>query len=317
MVSLEGSRRTRVGVVGTGYWARWCHATVLDRRRDVEFVGFYGRSLERAKDAANEVGGEAFDDLEHFLGRVDAVSFAVAPDAQAEIAVRAAQAGKHVLLEKPIALDETSAVEVVEATEAAGVAVQTFMTLLHQDKVITWLRELDDLAAVHGPWDGAALTWTASIYAADSPYAGSAWRRERGGLWDLAPHLLALLDRLLSPVATVDAVRGNNDTVTLSTTHARGETAVVTASIDAPPGTEVAEAMVWGPSGRRRLELPTGSLLEAFDTALDEWLYGISHGTPPHLDARHGLALLRTVGAAERSIAENRRQPVPHRDPAD
>src|SRR3954462_4549177 len=93
----------RFGVLGTGFWAEHVHAAALAEHPDAELVGVWGRDLAKAKavGAAFDVAGYA--DVDELLADVAAVSSSLRPDVQVPLAVRAAEAGKHLLLEKPIA----------------------------------------------------------------------------------------------------------------------------------------------------------------------------------------------------------------------
>ncbi|HYD09206.1 MAG TPA: Gfo/Idh/MocA family oxidoreductase, partial [Acidimicrobiales bacterium] len=94
----------RVGVVGAGPWASMVHAPVLAHSPTTELVGVWARRPEAAAEVATRNGAVAYDDVDALIDACDAVAFAVPPDVQAAIAVRAARAGKHLLLEKPIAM---------------------------------------------------------------------------------------------------------------------------------------------------------------------------------------------------------------------
>jgi predicted dehydrogenase len=293
----------RVGVVGTGYWASWCHGAVLADRDDIDLVGFWGRDLDRARRAAAVAGqGGGYDDLGRLLDEVEAVSFAVSPEVQASTAVRAAQAGKHLLLDKPLSLDLSAADEVAEAVIASGVISLSFMTLLFQRRFRNWLAEARRLADEFGPWEGVSVTWAGTIDAA-GPYANSVWRRDRGGLWDLGPHAFSVVDQVLPPIKTLSATRGPRDTVHIASEHHNESLSTVTVTLTAPPGTEEASVEIWGPAGRSNLALPTDTLREAFSSAVDEWLAAIAAARPHDLDVSYGRHLVAVLDAAERSLA--------------
>lgn len=105
----------RFGLVGTGYWARIVHAPALASTPGVDLAAIWGRNPDATAALAAEFGATASQDFDAFLVGVDAVAFAVPPAVQAELAVRAAQAGRHLLLEKPIALTEETADALVAA----------------------------------------------------------------------------------------------------------------------------------------------------------------------------------------------------------
>ena len=83
----------RFGLVGTGYWANSVHAPALASTRGVRLASVWGRDAEAAGALAARHGVTAYDDFDAFLASVDAVSFAVPPDVQAPLAIRAAEAG--------------------------------------------------------------------------------------------------------------------------------------------------------------------------------------------------------------------------------
>ncbi|MEV6588730.1 Gfo/Idh/MocA family protein [Streptomyces acidicola] len=297
--------RLRVAVLGTGYWAWWCHGSVLSARPDIDFVGFWGRDAHKAANAAARVGrGRGFTDLDEVLDAVDAVSIALTPDVQAPLAARAARAGKHVLLDKPLALDVAAADEVVAAVARSGVTSLNFLTYLFQAEVTAWLDDMRDLAAAHGRWEGASVSCAGSIDTPGSPYSDSAWRRARGGLWDWGPHALSLLFALLPPVERVSGVRGLRDTAHVTMEHAGGPVSSMTLTVTAPEGTQESTVAVWGPGGRHTLSLPTGTLREACHRAVDRFVEAIARGSRSHpLDAAHARRIVAVLDAAERHLA--------------
>ena len=128
----------RFGLVGTGYWARIAHAPALGSTDGVEFAAVWGRNFDAATALANGYAATAHKDYAEFLSAVDAVAFAVPPDVQDSLAVRAAQAGKHLLVEKPIAVSVAEADALAEAVERAGVASAVYFTSLYQADVRRW-----------------------------------------------------------------------------------------------------------------------------------------------------------------------------------
>src|SRR5690242_211241 len=105
----------RFGMVGTGYWANEVHAAGIASHPDTQLVGVWGRNPEKASRVATQHGAAAFAEVDDLLDAVDAVVFAVPPQVQVGIATRAAEAGKHLLLEKPIATSLDAADRLVEA----------------------------------------------------------------------------------------------------------------------------------------------------------------------------------------------------------
>jgi len=289
-------------VLGTGHWAQWCHGTALAGHPDVQLVGFWGRDTAKAAAAASRVGGRGFATVDELFAEVDAVAIAVPPDVQGPLAVRAAQAGRHLLLEKPLASDLAAADEVVAAIARAGVASVTNVSLLFEPAVLTWLDGLAGLAGRHGPWEGAAVRCLGSIDEPDSPYRNSTWRHEKGGLWDLGPHALSLLGELLPPVTGVGAGHGVRDTVNVVLEHEGGAGSVLTLSVTADPAATGATVAVWGPGGRHELTLPPGDPQAAFRRAVDDLRGAVASGSRHRLDARYGRGLVAVLQAAEHEL---------------
>ena len=95
--------RTHVAVVGYGYWGSK-HVRVLSTMPDVA-VSVVDRDPERIEDARSHYPYlESVDtDLDAVLDRVDAVLVATPPGSHSGVALHALNAGKHVLVEKPLA----------------------------------------------------------------------------------------------------------------------------------------------------------------------------------------------------------------------
>ena len=181
-------RPLRFGLAGTGHWARITHAPALASTGGIEFASVWGRNRAAAGSLAAEYGATAFSDLDAFLSGVDAVAFSVPPDVQSALAVRAARAGKHLLLEKPIATTEAAADALARAVADSGVASVVFFTARFQAEVRAWLAGV----ASQDGWAGGGATWLGSALQDTNPF-NTPWRRDKGGLWDLGPHAVSLL----------------------------------------------------------------------------------------------------------------------------
>src|SRR3712207_9512651 len=105
----------RFGLFGTGPWAHQAHAPALAAHEDVEFVGVWGRDAGKAAALAGEHGAKPYADIDELIADVDAIAVALPPAVQADIALRAARPGKHLLLDKPVAFTVEAADEVASA----------------------------------------------------------------------------------------------------------------------------------------------------------------------------------------------------------
>jgi predicted dehydrogenase len=257
-------RPLRFGLIGTGYWAEVVHAAGIAAHPLTELVGVWGRDQAKAAALAAQHGADAYSDVDELIAAVEAVAFAVPPDIQAELAVRAAEAGRSLLLEKPLALTVEAADRLVGAVRAPTVV---FFTRRFDPGVRAWFG-----ADVDGyEWDGGSVIMVDSIFQPGNPFGESAWRRERGALWDIGPHALALLLPTLGAVVEVAAVRGREDEVHLALRHATGAASSVTVSLTARAAHS--EALFWGGQGVARMPDQV-DLAAAYASALDTLLAG-------------------------------------------
>jgi predicted dehydrogenase len=290
----------RFGVVGTGYWAQEAHATALAASDATDLVAVWGRDPAKTEAAAERFGIAGFTDLDRLLAEVDAVAVAVPPDVQAELAVRAAAAGRHLLLDKPLALSLDAAERVAGAVAAGGVASLVFFTLRFLPEVAAWMADVERA----GDWHGGDGAWLGTALEAGSPFASSPWRQRKGALWDLGPHLLALAIPALGPVERVTAGTGLGDTVHLVLRHQGGASSTLTLSQSVPPASEGRDFRVYGPKGRSVLPPFELAHLVALDEAIRQLTAMVAAGATSHpCDVRLGVDTVAVLDAAERFLA--------------
>ena len=293
----------RFGVLGTGFWARHVHAASLAAHPTAELVGVWGRDVAKAKAVGAEFDVAGFADVDELLSQVDAVTIALPPDVQAPLAERAAAAGKHLLLEKPIALDVAAADRIVAAVHDAGVASVVFFTFRFQTATSTWLEQ----AARTTPAGGQG-SWLDSRE--NSPFAASPWRDRYGALWDIGPHALSLFVPALGPVISVQAGAGLRDTVHLVLQHESGAASTVSLSHTVAPLSSGIEFFVHGDAGRLVLLPETGAPNEAFGVAVDELTAAAMTGGAHPCDVTFGRDVVAVLAAAARALGSGCRESV-------
>jgi predicted dehydrogenase len=295
------------GLVGTGHWARFAHARALASTPDIKFAAVWGRNTEAAAGLAAEFGITAHAGFSSFLAEVDAVAFSVPPDVQSLLAVIAASQGKHVLLEKPVALTEAAADALVMAVDEAAVASVVFFTARFQPDARAWLADV--VAA--GGWQGGSALWLAAALAESSPF-NTAWRNVKGGLWDLGPHVVSLLWPILGPVETVTADAGRGDLTHLVLHHQGGATSTATVTLCAPEAVDGFDLQIWGTRGRSAMPQLADDPVPALQAALTELVDRARSGDRSHpCDARFGRDVTRVLAQAQRRLDAARPGGVP------
>ena len=293
----------RFGLVGTGYWAKTTHAPALASTPGAELTAVWGRDPAAAAALAATCGAAAHQDIDVFLASVDAVAFAVPPHVQAPLAIRAAQAGKHLLLEKPVAISVDDADRLVAAVDEAGVASIVFFTWRFNTEIRAWLTDEQARGGwSREGWSGGAAIWLGTSLQPDSPF-NTPWRREKGALWDLGPHLVGMLWACLGPVTEVTAVAGKADVTHLVLRHDTGVTSTVTCTQSAPEAAAGVTVFVWGEAGRSVMPAELVDSRAALRTAAADLMAVAAAGSPANpCDVRFGREITKVLAAAQAQL---------------
>lgn len=183
--------RVHVAVVGYGYWGSK-HVRVLNAMPDVA-VSVVDSNVQRLKEAAETYRSSVetlTTDLHEVLDRVDAVLVATAPASHLEIGLTALRAGKHVLIEKPLATSVPDAQKLVSAAAEHGVQLMVGHTFEYNAGV----RHLRQLIR-----DGE-LGRVLSIET--SRLNLGLYRQDVNVIWDLATHDISIISYLLDELPT-------------------------------------------------------------------------------------------------------------------
>jgi len=293
----------RFGVVGTAYWAREVHVSGLRARPDIQLVGIWGRHFETARAIADPLAIATFGRFEEMLDAVDAVSIAVPPDVQGRLALIAANAGKHLLLEKPVSTVLKTAEDIVDAVSRNRLSSVVFFT----HRFVPEIEHAVHLARKQA-WRHASVRVHSTALSTAGPYANSVWRQADGAeLWDIGPHVLSILHPILGPVARVDASRGPGGFTRLRTVHAGGETASVSLTLRATPADAGIEYRLVSDLGELTLPEPSCSPPEALARAAGELVGDIArHGYANRCSVDFGVDVVRVLVAADLSIRQGR-----------
>jgi len=315
-----------VAVIGCGYWGR---NLVRSFAQLGELVAVVDPATEIAAALAAEHGAEARELSEvladHAIG---AVAIAAPARQHADLALAAIAAGKHVFVEKPLALRVEDAEEVVDAADAAGVTLMVGHLLQYHPAFLALVDlvergELGDLRYLYSNRLNLGKI-----------------RREENILWSFAPHdlsmLLALAGEEPDEVVAVGSTFLSTGVPDVTTTHLRF-----------PSGPEAHVFVSWLHPFKEQRLVVVGSDgmavfddVESWDTKLvvyrhgvewdgdvpvpvkadcepvaltpdeplrlecEHFLTSVRDGSAPRTDGREGLRVLRVLSAAQQSLAE-------------
>jgi predicted dehydrogenase len=287
----------RIGLLGTGPWAGFAYAPALRGHADVDFTGVWGRRREAAEALAERFGTRPYADVDALIADTDAIAVALPPAVQAPLAVRAARAGRHLLLDKPLAIDVADARAVVTAVEETGVASAVFFTSRFADGTRQWIAE----QSRRGGWFTAHAAWIGALDG--GAFADSPWRREKGALWDVGPHALSVLLPVLGDVHRVAAATtGPGDTVHLVLRHDGGASSTVTLTLTAPGAARGSAVELRGDHGVTAMPPGVDTPVAALDRMIDTLLESARTGRPHDCDAGFGLRVVEILSEAARQL---------------
>lgn len=190
---LAGPRHDRVAVVGYGYWGSK-HVRVLSSTPGVDVTIVDGEPARLAEAAAHYPSARLAPSLDGVLGSIDAVVVATPPGTHAALALRALGAGKHVLVEKPLATSVEDAELLVKTAARQGVCLMVGHTFEYNAAV--WkLREI-----VRSGELGKIL------YVDTARLSLGRYQSDVNVIWDLAPHDISIVSFVLDEMPSCTTV---------------------------------------------------------------------------------------------------------------
>ncbi|QIF01161.1 Gfo/Idh/MocA family oxidoreductase [Roseimicrobium sp. ORNL1] len=116
-------KKYKVGIIGYG-WAAGAHIAAINATSHAQVTAVYSaRKLDDAEVSSRHGGSiKTYTDFDEFLNSgIDVVDICSMPALHAEQAIAAANAGKHIILEKPMAMNIADCRAIVDAAEKNGV----------------------------------------------------------------------------------------------------------------------------------------------------------------------------------------------------
>ena len=192
----------KAAIVGLGWWGRVLTDAVQDKSDSIRVVSGHTRTKAKAEAYAAEKGFRLLDSYDEVLAdsEVDAVILATPHSAHRDQVIAAAAAGKHVFVEKPLALTLADAHAALAAVDAAGVA----FGIGFNRRFSPAMRELE--RRVQSGALGTLLHFEATMTAPIGlTLSADAWRADAaetpaGGLTPLGIHLIDAIIALAGPI---------------------------------------------------------------------------------------------------------------------
>ena len=285
----------RVGLAGAGPWARMVHAPLLAAGPETELAGVWSRTAEHAAALAADHGVATYPSFDALLDDVDAVAIAVVPSAQPDLAVRAANAGKALLLEKPLGLDVAAARRIADAVAENGVGSIMLLTYRFADVVRDFLADV----ATMNPTGGRACFISGAFLS--GAFAGG-WRLDEGALLDVGPHILDLVEAALGPVTDIQGHGDPRQWVGLLLTHENGAHSEVTLSCASAIEPSRTEVEIYGRDRSLFVDARAGARAESFARLRAEFAEVARTGAAHACDAQRGLVIQTLVERASRAL---------------
>jgi predicted dehydrogenase len=341
-----------MAVIGAGYWGPNIVRNAL-AFTGTELKWVCDRDVGRAR---HVVGGQTTirvtADVDDVLAdeSVEAVAIATPPETHAELALRCIEAGRHLLIEKPLASSYEAGLQIVRAAEERDLVVHCDHTFCYTPAV----QKIRDLVA-------AGELGTPLYYDSVRVNLGLV-QQEVDVFWDLGPHDISIVDFVLGSGRELLTVQADGadplgvghacvgyltmrfsdgllahchlnwlSPTKIRTTIVGGSEKMVVWNDILPAqrvsvfesGVDLSDAdLSLGEQRRRQVSYRIGSMVapalrerEALLGVLEDWTAAIRTGSRPMTDGHAGLRVLSVLEAAETSLREGS-APVPVQPPA-
>ncbi len=323
------------GVIGCGGVVRNVMGRALVEAKGSEFAAVMDVDAARARTTAERFGvNKVYGKLDDLLGdeEIQAVYVATPVHLHKDVTLQAAQAGKHVLCEKPMALDEDECQSMIEGCRECGVKLMVgFMMRFH-------VCHRKAKAMIESGALGKLIYLRAQQCYRYPPTPG-AWRQQQrysggGSITDAGSHCIDLIRFLVGEeVRKVAAFTGNlafdyevEDTATLLMQFASGVQGIVDACYSTPDGSTEDRLEVYGTKGslvtrHTVTSTPAGEMdihlngkseafryepVDLYIQQVEEFMRCIAEDREPAVTGEDGLRTQQIMSAAYTSAAESR-----------
>lgn len=328
------------GVVGCGMIGK-VQAEAIEAIAGARLLAVCGRDRDRTAAFAARFNATAYTEYDAFLSHpgLRIVNICTPNGLHAEQGIRGAQAGKHILVEKPIEIDLPRADALIEACDAAGVKLGVIFQSRFLPAAQRIKRAIEEGQLGRLMIGDAIVKWyRAPEYYADS-WHGTLALDGGGALINQAIHTVDLLQWMMGPAETVFAMKSalrypkieGEDTLVGSVRFRSGALGVVQAATSAKPGfkrrLEISgehgaiildgdAISVWAIDGQDAAvgddaQITDGSANpaaisnEGHRRQIEDMMHAVLEDRPPMIDGREGRRSLELVSALYASAASS------------
>ena len=241
-------RKIRFGILGAGLIAPF-HANAIEAGKGCALAGIASRSLGKVEKLAAQFGCKPYASYDAMLAdpEIDAVDITIPNHLHHDAAIKAANAGKHILVEKPPAMSLAHVDEMIEACARNNVKLGIVLNCRTRPAVLAIRRAIDEGRFGKIYQVDAYMKW----FRAQEYYMNDEWRQHEewgaGATIQQGFHYVDLMHYLGGPVTAVDCRMDNvghpgvpvDDTVQAFVDYASGASGVFIGSTAHWPGTPV------------------------------------------------------------------------------
>lgn len=197
----------KFAIIGCGVIGK-VHAECLTHIENAELVAVCDVVEERARALGEKFNCSYYMDIEEMLKEqdIEIVNICTPSGLHAECGIVCAKAGKHIICEKPIDVNEENAVRLIKACEEAGVKLSVISQ--HRfDKGLVELKKAVDRGEIGKLYFGGSYTkWYRSQEYYDSGEWRGTWALDGGGaLMNQSIHYVDLLQYIMGPIEEIYA----------------------------------------------------------------------------------------------------------------
>lgn len=235
----------RIGLVGCGAISN-VHASAINGIQDAVLYGVCDYNYEKAKDFAKEHNVKAFESFEQMLedSNIDCISLCTPSGLHAEQTIQALKKGKHVLTEKPMALNTSDCKRVIETEKQTGKKVSVVSQLRFREDVLT-IKQLvkENRFGKLTNCDLYIKYYREPDYYASSPWRGTLKMDGGGALINQGVHGVDVMNFILGKPkiissnvdTTIHKIEAEDNCVALLR-YPNGASGIIQASTATPPG---------------------------------------------------------------------------------